>query len=180
VTGNFLENDMSFKSIGRFRCDGCKVIESDAIELTEERSFVRLPRGWLRVETTKVDRPDRLVDTTTVSHFCRHCLPSVESYLKGRKDEPLPEEKPLKATRGSKMKMIERHLMRPEGVTRPEMLAVLRWQAISFQDNADILGLMLRVDTSEKPWRYFARPKVSTRSRQQPETVHSDRNWQMP
>jgi hypothetical protein len=73
---------MSFRSVARVKCDGCKVIESDEIEVLSDLLQVGTPAGWLRVET---NRPSRDLNMLAVHHFCPACAPMVESYLRGRR-----------------------------------------------------------------------------------------------
>jgi len=70
---------MAFRSIARFGCDGCKVIEKE-VEVPSDLMQANVPRGWLRVELRKTDAA---LDVLDVRFFCRHCAPLVESYLRG-------------------------------------------------------------------------------------------------
>lgn len=75
---------MTYAAIGKFKCDGCKVVESDPIEIPSDLLQPMPPLGWLRVETCAryVD-----LDKRDVKHFCRFCAKSVESFLAGRRLE---------------------------------------------------------------------------------------------
>jgi hypothetical protein len=73
---------MGFRSVARFKCDGCKVIESDEIEVLSDMMMAATPTGWLRVETNKLTRE---LNVVAVHFYCLHCAPLVESYLQGRR-----------------------------------------------------------------------------------------------
>jgi hypothetical protein len=74
---------MGFRSVARFKCDGCKVIESDEVEVLSDLMGAATPFGWMRVET---NRPTRDMNVIAVHFYCLHCAPLVESYLRGRRD----------------------------------------------------------------------------------------------
>jgi hypothetical protein len=75
---------MAFRSVARFKCDGCKVIETDEIEVLSDLLQVGTPTGWLRVET---NRPSRDLNVLAVHHYCPSCARLIESYLRGRRVE---------------------------------------------------------------------------------------------
>jgi hypothetical protein len=76
------------RTLAKYRCDGCKVVESDEVESLTEFTENRLPRLWLRVVTSTTDRYD-----ATTKHYCPRCAPLVESYLAGSENrQPEPEE----------------------------------------------------------------------------------------
>lgn len=85
---------MSFKSTAIFKCDGCKVIESDPIEIDTDIMQARPPMGWLRVQCNKLTRsadPDTALDALAIKFYCLHCTPLIESYLSGREEAKPPE-----------------------------------------------------------------------------------------
>jgi hypothetical protein len=47
-------------------------------------------------------------------------------------------------------------LRRPSGCTREQVLEVTGWKAVSMQQQAAAAGLKLKIDDSEKPYRYRA------------------------
>jgi hypothetical protein len=75
---------MTFKSTAIFRCDGCKVIESEPVEVLTDIMQARPPYHWLRVETHKIDGE---LTAMAIKFFCPHCAKLVESYLKGNTEE---------------------------------------------------------------------------------------------
>jgi hypothetical protein len=79
---------MSFRSTATFKCDGCKVVESEGIEVTADIMQARPPVGWLRIEMHKLSRVPSgdALDAMSIKHYCTHCTPMVESYLAGRTD----------------------------------------------------------------------------------------------
>lgn len=72
---------MSWRALGKFSCDGCKVIVSADIELPADNVAPVAPSKWLRVETS--ERSAEL-DVIATHHFCPACAPLIRSYLKGR------------------------------------------------------------------------------------------------
>jgi hypothetical protein len=76
---------MSYKAMGSFRCDGCKVIQSDPVEIEADILRPIPPRGWLRVETSELQDD---LDVRAVKHYCRLCAPLITSYLAGRREAP--------------------------------------------------------------------------------------------
>jgi DNA-directed RNA polymerase subunit N (RpoN/RPB10) len=85
---------MTFRSVSTFKCDGCKVIEAEGTEVTTDIMQARPPLGWLRVELHKLTRgehSDEALDVMGIKHYCPHCTPLVENYLKGREEEKKPE-----------------------------------------------------------------------------------------
>lgn len=88
---------MSFKSIAVFSCDGCKVIESEPVEIKADILQARPPRGWLRVQMNKLTASpgapdDEALDQLGIKFYCPHCVPLIESYLSGREEEkPQPQ-----------------------------------------------------------------------------------------
>jgi len=76
---------MSFKATGLYRCDGCKVITSDPVDLDADVLQAVTPRGWLRVETSELQGD---LDVRTIKHYCRLCSPLIQSYLAGRREAP--------------------------------------------------------------------------------------------
>jgi hypothetical protein len=72
---------MAYQSLGKFKCDGCRVIESGDIELPADNLQAMTPPSWLRVETTQ-RRAD--LDIIAVAHYCPSCAPLIQSYLQGR------------------------------------------------------------------------------------------------
>jgi hypothetical protein len=56
-----------------------------------------------------------------------------------------------------KIDIIRELLTCSSGVTTPETLAALGWPTISMQAQAKALGLMLVVDRSQRPFRYFGK-----------------------
>jgi hypothetical protein len=72
---------MTFRARGRYKCDGCKVLESDDIEMRSELMRADVPLGWLRVDTyTRT----RMSDAREIYHFCEQCRPVIENDLEGR------------------------------------------------------------------------------------------------
>lgn len=85
---------MTFRSVSTFKCDGCKVIEAEGIEVTTDIMQARPPMGWLRIELHKLTRgghSDEALDVMGIKHYCPHCTPMVENYLAGRVDNETPE-----------------------------------------------------------------------------------------
>jgi hypothetical protein len=77
---------MSFNATGSYRCDGCKVCESEPVALVADSLSPLLPGGWLRVETT--ERVNAVLITRSISHYCQLCKPLIVSYLAGRREAP--------------------------------------------------------------------------------------------
>jgi len=75
---------MAYRATVRFKCDGCKVIESDPVEVLADVLQTLPPDGWLRVEATNY--LDGL-EVRAIKHYCRLCKPLIESYLAGRREE---------------------------------------------------------------------------------------------
>lgn len=75
---------MSYRALGRFKCDGCKVIESDGYDLPSEALQPILPAGWLRACT--LSEGEGLAQHRTY-HYCPNCKPLIASYLKGSAGE---------------------------------------------------------------------------------------------
>lgn len=75
---------MSYRSTGRFLCDGCKIIESSEIELSDSEFGPLTAPGWLRV-ATMLQRGDAIEHGAR--HYCTACTPLILSYLAGRKVE---------------------------------------------------------------------------------------------
>lgn len=75
---------MSFLATARYKCDGCKVMQSDEIEVPTDIMQADTPYGWLRVETCKRTHD---LDLRAIKHFCPMCSRSVDSYLQGRRDD---------------------------------------------------------------------------------------------
>jgi hypothetical protein len=73
---------MAYHALGKFKCDGCRVIESGDIDLPSDQLGPVLPDHWLRVETLKRRRE---LDVISASHYCPACAPLIESYLQGRR-----------------------------------------------------------------------------------------------
>ena len=73
---------MSYKALGRYSCDGCKVVESDAIELQSDQLGPLPPQRWLLVTTSKLHGELHVIEG---KHFCPMCAPLIESYLAGRR-----------------------------------------------------------------------------------------------
>jgi hypothetical protein len=71
---------MAYHALGKFKCDGCKVIESSEIDLPADNLRPMPPKHWLRVETTQL-RSD--LEVIAVKHFCPSCAKLVENYLRG-------------------------------------------------------------------------------------------------
>jgi hypothetical protein len=71
---------MSYHALAKFKCDGCKVVESKGIEVPSDNLRRVQPPHWLRVEACKL-RGD--LDVIEIRHFCPSCAPMVESYLNG-------------------------------------------------------------------------------------------------
>jgi hypothetical protein len=71
---------MSYHALAKFKCDGCKVIESNDIKVPSDNLRPVQPPHWLRDEACKLQRD---LDMIEISHFCPTCAPLVESYLKG-------------------------------------------------------------------------------------------------
>jgi hypothetical protein len=78
---------MTFRSTAVFSCDGCKVIETDEIEVPTDIMQARPPVGWLRAETHKLTGNEGL-EEMVIKFFCPHCTPLIESYLAGRPVAP--------------------------------------------------------------------------------------------
>ena len=72
---------MSYRGIAQFKCDGCKVVESDDIELPSDNVRPVTPASWLRVEATEQQAD---LEVMTIRHYCPNCAPMIESYLRGR------------------------------------------------------------------------------------------------
>jgi hypothetical protein len=72
---------MSWRAVGQFACDGCKVITSAEIEVPADNLQPVAPSKWLRVETSERNGD---LDVVGVSHYCPGCAPLIRSYLKGR------------------------------------------------------------------------------------------------
>lgn len=82
---------MPFQATAIFKCDGCKVIESDPIIVDADILQARPPMGWLRVQVNKLTPsmdPDTALDGLAIKFFGPCCAPLIESYLSGRKVEP--------------------------------------------------------------------------------------------
>jgi hypothetical protein len=63
--------------------------------------------------------------------------------------------KAKKATKANgKTSVVLSMLRRPNGVTRAQVLSMVDWQAVSFQQLARNAGVTLRVDKKERPYRY--------------------------
>ena len=73
---------MSYRTAGRYACDGCKVIETADIVIEADVFQPVPPAGWLRVETHRALHD---LDVQAIRHFCPSCAPLVESYLSGAK-----------------------------------------------------------------------------------------------
>jgi hypothetical protein len=56
----------------------------------------------------------------------------------------------------SKTAVVLAMLRRPNGCTRAQVLSMIDWQAISFQQLAKAAGVKLRVDESKRPFVYGA------------------------
>lgn len=61
-----------------------------------------------------------------------------------------------RARHGSKSWQIGQMLMRPEGVTGPEICAALGWPSVSIPQQAEICGLQVRTERMGRTVRYFA------------------------
>lgn len=75
---------MSYSSLGRYRCDGCKVVESDEIIIESDQIGPLPPQRWLVVSTCRLVGEVQLIEAR---HYCPMCAPLVESYLAGRREE---------------------------------------------------------------------------------------------
>jgi hypothetical protein len=58
--------------------------------------------------------------------------------------------------KGSMIAKIATMLRRPKGCTRKEVLAATGWRAVSLQQQAKAAGVKLKIDDSERPYRYRA------------------------
>lgn len=72
---------MSFRALARYKCDGCKVIESEEIEVPADIMQADTPNGWLRVEMMSRHRD---LDHREIKHFCTSCSRSISHFLQGR------------------------------------------------------------------------------------------------
>jgi hypothetical protein len=59
---------------------------------------------------------------------------------------------------GSKTEKIYKLLTRKSGCTRAEVLEATQWPAISIQKISETLGLKLRKDGANRPYRYYGSP----------------------
>lgn len=73
---------MSYRALGRFACDGCKLIESGEVELLSDMLGPVPPPPWLRVETVQLHGE---LELRAVTHYCPGCAPLVQNYLAGRR-----------------------------------------------------------------------------------------------
>ena len=73
---------MSWHAAGRFRCDGCKAIETADLVIEADIFQPVPPAGWLRVDTHRALHD---LDVHAIRHYCPSCAPLVESYLSGAK-----------------------------------------------------------------------------------------------
>lgn len=90
---------MTFESVAVFKCDGCKVSQSDPIFIKVDIMQARPPRNWLRVQVNKLTASpgtpdDEALDQLGIKFYCPHCAPLIESYLAGRRDEETPQPEP--------------------------------------------------------------------------------------
>jgi len=90
-------------------------------------------------------------------------LPSRKAAVaKARTPVAAPTTKP--ATRnglpkvGTKTEKIYKLLTRKSGCTRAEVLEATQWPAISIQKISETLGLKLRKDDANRPYRYYGSP----------------------
>jgi hypothetical protein len=56
--------------------------------------------------------------------------------------------------KGSLASKVAGMLQRPKGCTRKEVLAATGWKAVSMQQMAAQAGVKLKIDDSERPYRY--------------------------
>lgn len=75
---------MSYHALGKFRCDGCKVVESDNVDIPSDELQPMPPSRWLRVSTSQWRDGLHVIESR---HFCPSCAPLIESYLRGRPDD---------------------------------------------------------------------------------------------
>lgn len=73
---------MSYHAHGRYRCDGCKIVESDEIELQSDQLGALPPARWLVVTTSRLNGELHVIEGR---HYCPTCAPLIVSYLAGRK-----------------------------------------------------------------------------------------------
>lgn len=74
---------MSYRSLGKYKCDGCKTIQSDDIELQSDQLGPMPPQRWLLVTTSKLVGELHVIEGR---HYCPMCAPLIESYLAGRRE----------------------------------------------------------------------------------------------
>ena len=69
---------MSFSATARFKCNGCKVIDSEPILLEADVLQAVPPARWLRVENMQ---NAGTMDVRAIHHYCPACAPLIRSYL---------------------------------------------------------------------------------------------------
>lgn len=72
---------MSYRSLGQYTCDGCKVIQSSEIETASDMIGPMPPDHWLEVRTT-ITRGELIEHKH--HQYCPSCSPLIASYLNGR------------------------------------------------------------------------------------------------
>jgi hypothetical protein len=63
-------------------------------------------------------------------------------------------KRPAPKVNGNKVEQIASLLRRPNGCTRADVLAATGWGAVSMQAQAKAAGIKLKIDKTERPFRY--------------------------
>lgn len=63
------------------------------------------------------------------------------------------------AKRLTRAQQIGKLLLRPQGCTRKEILALTRWDSVSVDQQAEAAGLELRKERKHGATRYYGKPK---------------------
>jgi hypothetical protein len=71
---------------------------------------------------------------------------------------PAPAPRNGQPRAGTKTEKIYKLLTRKSGCTRAEVLKATNWPAISIQKISETLGLKLRKDDANRPYRYYGSP----------------------
>lgn len=114
-------------------------------------------KAYARHKTVEYRQHSGTLDARKVNMWTKTCLRMTEKALSGidfggRTQAPMNRARP-----NSKAYQVGQMLLRPEGVTRSEVMTALNWPSVSIPQQAGICGIDVNSQRSGREVRYWAR-----------------------
>lgn len=127
--------------------------------LTNESRYYKLNLvAYSRHRTVEFRQHSGTLDARKTRMWTTLCLRMVDASKRGIAFETTQATAPINSAKpGSKAYQIGQMLLRPEGVTRTEIMTAMQWPSVSIPQQAAICGIEFTTQKTGREVRYFAR-----------------------